>query len=326
MVARVITSPFANPSTNSLLGFMIALTLGVGACDSLSPAPKDDSKAAGAPTEGKATEDPNAAEQAKLSAAIECLNRHSGRVFEARDSYLGDVDPKTGVSTTTRAPVLIGLYGHDSCSSDVKKANALTPAVPELDRTSLAYVEALEGLVTVYETLSGYYQKGEHLDDKGKQIETLHPKVMAAFETFGKAHEALSTQVSTLNRARRVADLAAREKAEGRNLEVLIDSMMLDAETLVELASSDSPDATALDAQVTSYGKLVDEVATYANGHPDEAKHRGSMGNLKNYGNTFLAASKVISRKVKDKAEVTDDERSKMVDQYNSLVENYNHH
>ena len=32
------------------------------------------------------------AEGEKLSAAIECLNRHSGKVYEARDKYLQGVD------------------------------------------------------------------------------------------------------------------------------------------------------------------------------------------------------------------------------------------
>jgi hypothetical protein len=259
----------------------------------------------------------------KLAAAIECLNRHSGRVFETRDAYLERVDPATGAVTQGDKPALLGLYGVDACRDDVKKAGALTPAVAALDSASAAYVTALEQLVASYDALKGYYEKGEHLDDSGKKAAELHPKLMAAFEGFARAHQTLDAEVNTLNRARRVADLAAREKAEGRNLEVIIDTMMLEAESLVEMLSA--KDGAALDAQITTYGKLVDEVDAYAGAHADEVK-RGSMANLRNYSMSFLAAAKVIGRKLRDGAEPTDAERGAAIDQYNSLVTNYNNH
>lgn len=259
----------------------------------------------------------------KLAAAIECLNRHSGRVFETRDAYLERIDPATGAVTNGDKPALLGLYGIDSCRDDVKKAGALTPAVPALDGASAEYVTALEQLVTAWEALNGYYTKGEHLDDGGRKAAELHPKVMAAFEGFASAHKKLDAEVGTLNRARRVADLAAREKAEGRNLEVIIDAMMLEAETLVEMLPN--KDAAAIDAQLATYGKLVDEVDAYATAHPDEVK-RGSMGNLRNYSKTFLAAAKVIGRKHRDGAEPTSDEHNTAIDQYNFLITNYNNH
>ena len=50
------------------------------------------------------------------------------------------------------------------------------------------------------------------------------------------------------------------------------------------------------------------------------------MENLRNYSRSFLAAVKVIGRKHRDGAEPTDKERSDAIDQYNSLVTNYNRH
>jgi hypothetical protein len=279
-----------------------------------------------APTPAAAAESPaDRAEGAKLSAAIECLNRHSGRVFEVRDDYLSSVDPETGASPGKK-PTLLGLYGTEACVSGIKRAGALTPAVPALDSAAATYAAALDGLVKVYEELNGYYQKGDYLDDKGKKAATLHPKVVEAFKSFASAHKSLSSQVRTLSRKRREAELAAREKAEGRNLEVIIDSMMLEAETLVAMASTPDADSASLDAQIATYGKAVDEVDSYATAHPDEASKRGSIANLRNYDKTFLAASKVVGRKLRDQQKPEAGELQDVTQQYNSLVDNYNNH
>jgi len=265
------------------------------------------------------------AEGAKLHAAIECLNRHSGRVFEVRGRYLQDVDPKTG-SSRGKKPVMMGMYGIDGCVRDVKEAVAIKPAVAALDTASAGYAAALEGLERAYEALSGYYQKDEHLDDKGKKALELHPKLMDAFKTFSDAHKQLSSTVQSMNRKRREAKLAAREKAEGRKLAVIMDSMMLESETLVAMATAEEIDVSKLDAQIAATGKLIDEVDTYAGAHKDEVSQFGSMANIKNYDKGFLAASKTVARKLRDKGKPSADEYEKVSDQYNSLVTNYNNH
>jgi len=305
----------------------VLVVVALAGCDKKQPAASKGGSGTAAQPADPGAADPMAAEQAKMSAAIECLNRHSGRVFDVRRDYLASVDPETGAPPAGRKPVLPGLYGIDKCQREVGEAGALAPASAELDRASAAYVAALTALVTAYEALTGYYEKGENVDDKGAKLATLHPAAMAAFEAFGAAHGDLDGVVRELNRKHRVADLAAREKAEGRNLEVIIDSMMLEAETLVAMVTAATmPAAAAFDAQVDGYGKLVDEVDAYADGHADEAKQRGSIKNLRTYAKTFLGAAKVVARKAHDGAEPADTERSDALDPYNALVDNYNHH
>ena len=265
------------------------------------------------------------AEGEKLHAAIECLNWLSANIFEIRDKYLEGVDPKTGASGKTK-PVMMGLRSIDPCVRDVKKAGALKPAVTALDTASANYASALEGFEKAYEEIKGYYAKDEQLDDKGKKARELHPKLMEAFTTFSAAHKGLSTTVRTLNRKRRETMLAAREKAEGRNLSVIMDSMMLEAETLVALATSNGAEVGALDAQIASTSKLVDEVDAYAGAHKDEVRQFGSMANIKNYDKTFLAASKTVARKLRDKGKPDDSDYEAVSNQYNSLVTNYNNH
>jgi hypothetical protein len=318
---RFSTTKFPSPILAAAL-----MTLALPACK------KNAAPGAGAGAPGAAAgEEPGAADPAdeaegeKLHAAIECLNRHSGRVFEVRNRYLEDVDPKTG-SARGKKPVMPALYGIDGCVRDVKKAGAVKPTVPALDTASAAYASALESLEKAFEALQGYYQKDEHLDDKGKKAAELHPKLMDAFKNFATAHKGLSATVQSSNRKRREAKLAAREKAEGRKLAVIMDSMMLEAETLVAMATAEEVDAAALDKQIGATGKLIDEVDTYAGAHKDESGQFGSMANIKNYDKAFLAASKTVARKLRDKGKPTDDEYENVSRQYNSLVTNYNNH
>jgi hypothetical protein len=301
------------------------IVLSVSACKkSAEPGPAGAAAPSGAAPAAPAAEDTaDHAEGTKLHAAIECLNRHSANVVEARVNYLKGVDAATG-SSHGKKPIFMGLYGIDPCLRDIKEAGAVKPAVPALDDASAAYASALEGLVKAWEELGGYYQKGEYLDDGGKKAAALHPKVMDAFKTFAIANKELSATVKTLNRKRRVAKLAAREKAEGRNLSVIMDSMMLEAETLIETTMSRDVSAAALDPQIATVGKLIDEVDAYAGAHKDEERKWGSMANIKNYDKTFLAATKVIARKLRDKAKPTDSDFEEVNKQYNSLVDNYN--
>ena len=315
------------PTTKFVSPFLAAAiaVLALPACKKNAESGAAAAAAPGAAPGGPAADSADEAEGAKLHAAIECLNRHSGRVFEVRDRYLQDVDPKTG-NSRGKKPVMPALYGTDGCVRDVKQAGAIKPAVPALDTASAGYATALEGLEKAFEALQGYYQKDEHLDDKGKKAAELHPKLMDAFKTFATANKQLSNTVQSMNRKRRETKLAAREKEEGRKLAVIMDSMMLEAETLVAMATAEEADVAALDKQIGATGKLIDEVDTYAGAHKEEAGQFGSMANIKNYDKAFLAASKTVARKLRDKGKPTDDEFENVSRQYNSLVTNYNNH
>lgn len=76
------------------------------------------------------------------------------------------------------------------------------------------------------------------------------------------------------------------------------------------LATDDAAESAKLDAQITKTTTLVEEVDTYAAA----------------YDKTFLAASKAVAGKLRDKAAPTDAECSEVSKQYNYLVDNYNHH
>ncbi len=119
--------------SRSLTALALVLLAAAG-CGKSSPSGAGKQAGTGAPaTATPPAADPARAESAKLEAAIECLNNNSGRVFEVRDGYLGDVDPATGVPLPNRPMNLMGLGTSEPCERKVKAAAALTPAVPELD-------------------------------------------------------------------------------------------------------------------------------------------------------------------------------------------------
>lgn len=263
-----------------------------------------------------AAPDPAQIEGQKLEAAITCLNSHTERVFEVRAGYLSDVDPATGMPVRNTTINLMGLGSSEPCERGIKAAAALTPAVPDLDRASAAYVAALAGFRAEWEALDAYYKKGGFTDDQGAGARALHPKVMAALDGFAAANRALHGAVGERNRQRHLAELKAREQRDGRNLEVIIGTLMLEAQTLLGHTDAPTADAAALAAQLTTYGALVDELDAYATGHAEEAAQWGSLANIRNYSKAVLAAAKTVARDGSGRDEV--------VRQYNFLVDNVN--
>lgn len=298
-----------------------ALALAVG-CGKKEPAGGGGASGSGGAS-GKAPAVDAVAE--KLHAGIECLNRHSGRVFEARDTYYQrvapDQQPKPGEQYS-----LIGLYPIDQCVTKLKAASALTPAAPELDPAALAYLAALEALVPIYQAHAAYYTKGDFRTDEGKGGIEGHAKLVEAFKAFATANRTYSDLVGAENRRRRVAALAEREKKDGRKLPVILDSLMLEAETVIESLSGDPAafDLAALDSKVASYAKLVDEFAAYIGAHADEAQAYGSRQNLINYSQSFLGKVRAILASLRDKKPVENQEFERASDDYNALVDNYN--
>lgn len=309
---------------------LLSLGLATAACKKSSPAPGGSGSAAAKPPAGgsaaPAADPLDQAKGRKMQLAVECLNHYSNTAFDARRTYLESVDATTGLAASGK-PAIVGLAGVELCQLRLKSAGEVTPAVPEIDEPFATYVAATTALDAAWVALKGYYDRGEAVDDKGAKAATLHPAVVAAFDTFRDAHRALHGVIGKLTRERSLAQIAAREKAEGRKLEVIIESLMVEADTLVELAgSADATTLPALQAGLAAYDKVVAEMTTYAAAHPDETKARGSWTNLQNYANTYLAAAKNVVRKLTEKAPLGESDAGDVTKQYNLLVDNYNRH
>jgi hypothetical protein len=319
-----------------LLVTFFGLGLGLAACKKSAPpgASGEGDRAAaaagsgGAPAANSGPSAADRAQQQKLHASIECLNAISGRIFEARATYLKEVDAEKGPAPGKQI-YLLGIT--DSCKDRLAKAIAVTPAVPALDGPAAAYLAALGTLKVAWDRQSGYFQSGEFRTDGGKKGVEQHGQLMAALAGFAAANKQLDDEVQVENRARREADLAAREKAHGRDLSVILDTLMLEAETVIGQVPGKPEqvlrmDTTGLEAGMARYAKLVAEFDAYAVAHPDEAKTIGSLTNIRNYSQSFLGALRAVIAKVHDKAAPTADEMDTIGRRYNDLVDNYNHH
>jgi len=309
-----------------LVSFMAVLAVAGAGCGKSSSKDQPGATGGGSATAGAAAAPSgDAALKAKLGAGIECLNRHSGRVFEARNYYVKDIDPDKGPEPG-KEYTLLGLYPVEQCATKLREARAWPPAGPALDQAALAALAALEALVPIYEAQAGYYKKGEFRTDEGKKGLATHAQLLTAFKAFGDANRAYSELIGAENRKSRLAEVAAREQKEGRKIGVILDLLMLEAETVIESVPSDPAalDAAALEPKVEAYAKLVDEFAAYASAHADEAKAYGSLGNLIQYSQGFLGKARAVVATLKAKAEPSGDELKRLSDEFNSLVDNYN--
>lgn len=306
----------SNPSRRVLLGTAVLLSL--VACHKEAP-----TDAVPAPT--PATDQ---VLQKKLNASIECLNKNSSQLFEARAAYLKEVDPAAG-PTPGKQVAMLGVS--DGCRERLAAAAALAPAAAELDQAATAYVAALAAAKIAWDKQDGYFKSGEFKADGGKKGGEQHAQLMAALGAFATAHRALDERVRIENRRVREADLAAREKSGGRTIRIVLDSLMLEAETVIEALPAKPDlalqlDVAAYEAKMARYAKLVDELDAHAAAHPDQAKTIGSLDNIRNYAKTYLGALRTVVAKLRDKAAPTADEMTGVDRQYNSLVDNYNHH
>jgi len=83
-----ISSPRARVACTLVTCLAIAVPACKKSAEPEAPAAAPAAPSAAAPSGATDKRSADQAEGAKLSAAIECLNRHSRIVFEARDSYL----------------------------------------------------------------------------------------------------------------------------------------------------------------------------------------------------------------------------------------------
>jgi len=312
---------------------LLVTLLCLGACKKTSATGASGQSGSAAAGSGSTspTTGPSAAERAqqqKIHASIECLNQNSGRIFEARATYLKEVDAENGPAPGKQI-YLLGIS--DSCKDKLAKAIAVTPAIPALDRPATAYLAALGNVKVVWDRQTGYFQSGEFRTDGGKKGVEQHTQLMSALAAFATANKQLDDEVQVENRALREAGLAAREKAHGRDLNVILDTLMLEAETVINQVPGKPEqalhmDLTALEPGMARYAKLVDELVNYAVAHPDQEKTIGSFTNIRNYSQGFLGALRAVVAKVHDKAAPTPDEMDTIGRRYNDLVENYNRH
>ena len=76
----------------------------------------------------------------------------------------------------------------------------------------------------------------------------LHPRLVAAWDAFASADQALRTGVETINDRRALERLAAIEKSEGRKARYHVEALMIQAKRVVRARTPAKPDVAAITA------------------------------------------------------------------------------
>ena len=181
----------------------------------------------------------------KVQPYIGCLNRLTERAIQSRSRYLSWAD-KSG--PTGREKIVYGLYTlYDpaDCNRGIPAANEIEPHDAALEEAGAAFMSSLMALTPVVKEAADYYEQGDYKDDKMAKGRQLHPRLMAAWDSFLAANGRLRDAVERINEQVQLEALARIEKTEGRNTRYFALALMIKAKALVR-AEGDG-DAAAFD-------------------------------------------------------------------------------
>lgn len=274
----------------------------------------------------------------KLQPYIGCINRLSERTFdsEARyKSWVGKAGP------TGRERIIYGLYTiYDTkdCKERTERAEKMPPSVPELEKAGADYVAAVTAIEPMLKEANDYYDQKNYLDDKMAKGKAMHPKLLAAWETFGKADKNLREVVQTLNDKVQDEQIADIEKREGKKMRWHILTIMSKAKALqrVENGELAKIDLAKVTPALETFEATVRDIEAYAAANPQEKVSSFFISAAKSY----LTSAKAVMRRVRDKTPYSSGDRMilsspgggwmvegsppRLLKDYNSLIDAYN--
>lgn len=292
------------------------------------------------PAAAQTTNDADAAVGQKLQAAIACINRLSDRAFESRSRYVDWAGDKAQMKKKPRNVLgLYTIYETDDCAKGVSDAKAVAPAQPEIEGASEAYVKAVQALEPLLKDADDYYEQENYRDDKFAKGKEMHPKLLAAWDDFGKADSALRGIVAKIGDERQLAELANVEKTEGKKARYHIMNTFLQAKTLMHLE-------TDVEMKKMDLPKVQQQIAAYEQALKDlEAFNEGEgAGKIDSFylssAKDVLVTAKGLMRRVRDKEGFSEGDlmmlsqpgagwmiegsQPRLIRDYNQLVDNYN--
>jgi Protein of unknown function (DUF3829) len=233
---------------------------------------------------------------AKLNAYVGCINRLSARAYDSRKRYFSWAG-KNG--PTGRERIIYGtytIYDTAGCRKNVEMANALEPHDAALEAAGSAFAEAADKLAPLLKEADDYYTQQDYKDDRMAKGRALHPRLVAAWDTFAAADQKLRGEVEAINDKRALAKLAAIEQSEGRKVRYYVEALMIEAKRVLRAQDSGKPDLAAIAQALTDYEEAV-KGAEQASGADGGAKI-GSlfMSNAKAY----LVTAKQLMRRMRD--------------------------
>lgn len=292
------------------------------------------------PAGAQTTNDPDAAVGQKLQAAIACINRLSDRAFESRSRYVDWAGDKAQMKKKPRNVLgLYTIYETDDCAKGVSDAKAVAPAQPEIESASEAYVKAVQALEPLLKDADDYYEQENYRDDKFAKGKEMHPKLLAAWDEFGKADTALRGIVAKIGDERQLAELANVEKTEGKKARYHIMNTFLQAKTLMHLETDvemKKMDLPKVQQQIAAYEQALKDLEAFNDGEGAGKIDSFYLSSAKD----VLVTAKGLMRRVRDKEGFSEGDmmmlsqpgagwmiegsQPRLIRDYNQLVDNYN--
>jgi len=274
---------------------------------------------------------------AKMNAYVGCLNRLSSRAFDSRSRYFSWA-AKSG--PTGRERIIYGLYtiyDTSDCKKNVEKANAIEPHDAAIEAAGSAYAEAAGALEALLKEADDYYTQQNYKDDKMAKGKALHPRLVAAWDTFERADKALRGEVEAVNDKRALEKLAAIETSEGRKARYHVEALMIHAKRVLRTVDTKSPEPGAMAQAITGY----EEIIKGAEGFTGGGLARDKIGSFFiSNAKSFLVTAKQLMRRVRDHVPYSSGDKMmlgnamsgwmvegsppRLLRDYNTLVDSYN--
>lgn len=261
-------------------------------------------------TGGVKTEDDHLSD--KLQPYIECINRNSNNVTDSGARYLSWVDREKGPTGKENIVDLYEIREIKGCVDGINGIADKDPDDPELEAAGKAYVEALTAIEAIGNEAHKYYDEKNFQDDKWAKAKEMHPKLVAAFDAFAKADQAMRTIVKGKNDAMQERSIARIEADMGKVLLWHDKRTMVLARKLMDLGDVPIQPEFALDLAtfepaLNEYEKAVDEMNAYIKDHKEEADSV-SMSSVMSQADTFKKAAKEMLRRKRDNTAFTKDD------------------
>ncbi len=291
---------------------LLALALAFGCKGKTEPGGGGGSAATGPES---AAEDGLDALSNKQNAYVDCLNEFSGDIHRSRARWM-DQFPD-GPNAAKQKESLYGptpLRDVAKCKSGVEAAQKQKPSLPELETAGAAYVAALVTLEPLSKDANTYFQAGNYKDDKLAHAIELHPKLVAAWDAFDKADDALEAQVDKLEDQIQGDRLAQVEKAEGKKLQYLHLTYLIAAKKVMRFAGDiESPEEVELAPYTAAIGALdkalTDLVGYYDTNKAEVEKSASSYWTFVDSAKSFVKDAKDLMRRKRDNEKFSSGEK-----------------
>lgn len=225
--------------------------------------------------EGKAI----AATSKKMNAYADCLNGFGRNIGTARTRYLSWADAKSGPTGKERhiyGLPKVSLDPESRCAAKVAKVASQTPSMPDLEAAAVRFVKELRTAHTVINQAHAYYKAKGYKGDAMAKGQTLHPKLMAAFEGFLAADLDLGRQFDRADDALAERRLAHLDATVGKKMRYRHLFMMRTAKRLFRASRTSKPlsledlDAAETKAAASAFNAAMADATRYASSHRKE--------------------------------------------------------